>query len=202
MRLVGESESLLQEHPDVARGKQLGVLKESMLEGSPFPKLHAKAAETKALVKAVSDALLHFADQDASQRPLLDAMIAVLEDSHAIDVVVDGMNDFNVRPDQAKVLQVLVHRLNVGTTKLCHNFIQKGQYLFNFLPKNHMLYHIAQLGQHMSPKLAWCYKGEDLMQKVKILAQGSFRGCSPKILGNKVLAKYMVGLAQALADTE
>ena len=40
------------------------------------------------------------------------------------------------------------------------------------------------------------------MQKVKPLAQGSFRGCSPKILGNKVLAKYLVGLSQALSDVE
>ena len=31
-----------------------------------------------------------------------------------------------------------------------------------------------QLARHMSPKLAWCYQGEDLMQKVKVLAQGSF----------------------------
>ena len=186
----------------MARGRQLGVLKESMLQGSPFPKLHAKAAETKALVKPVSDALRHFADQDPAQRPLIDAMIAVLEDSHAIDVVVDGMSDFSVRPDQARELQLLVHRLNIGTTKLCHTFIQKGLYLFNFLPQNHLLYHIAQLGQHMSPKLSWRYKGEDLMQKVKVLAQGSFRGCSPKILGNKVLAKYMVGLSQALSDTK
>ena len=186
----------------MAKGRQLGVLKESMLEGTPFPRLHTKAAETKALVKPVCEALRHFADQDPSQRQLLQAMIAVLEDSHAIDVVIDGMNDFSVRPSQAKELQILVHRLNVGTTKLCHTFIQKGLYLFNFLPQNHYLYHLAQLGQHMSPKLAWCYKGEDLMQKVKVLAQGSFRGCSPKILGNKVLAKYLVGLSQALSDIE
>ena len=39
------------------------------------------------------------------------------------------------------------------------------------------------------------------MQKVKILAQGSFRGTPPKILGNKVLAKYVVGLSQVLSDT-
>ena len=94
----------MQEQLDVSRGRQLGVLKESMLEGTPFPRLPTKAAETKSwsqgLVKRVCEALRHFADQDPSQSQLLEAMIAVLEDTHAIDVVIDGMNNFNVAPAQ------------------------------------------------------------------------------------------------------
>ena len=61
------------------------------------------------------------------------------------------------------------------------------------------MFHLADCAKHMSPKLAWCYQGEDLMHKVKVLAQASFRGTPPKILGNKILGKYLVGLSQALS---
>ena len=40
------------------RSRQLGTLKESMLQGTPFPRLHAKAAETKALLMPVSSTFL------------------------------------------------------------------------------------------------------------------------------------------------
>ena len=36
------------------------------------------------------------------------------------------------------------------------------------------------------------------MNQIKTLAQGSFRGTPPSILGNKVLRKYWVGLVHAL----
>ena len=74
---------------------------------------------------------------------------------------------------------------------------------FNFLIKHHMLYHIADLGLHMSPKLVGlkkrCFKREDMMLKVKDMAIGSFRGLEPAKLGNKVAEKYLVALDLALS---
>ena len=169
-----------------------------MLKGSPFPKLHAKAAETKSLLEPVSSALHHFSDQDPSKAEVIAAMIKVVDDSHAIDDLIDSMPEFKPSEAQATQLDKLVYSMNVGITKLCHHFHQQA-FLFNFVPKNHYLFHLAMLGRHMSPKLAWCYKGEDLMHKVKMLAQGSFKGTPPKILGNKVMGKYVIGLSQALS---
>ena len=171
-----------------------------MLKGSAFPRLHAKAAETKGMLAPTSAALQHFRDLDPSQATLLDSMVKVLDLSHSIDVLVDGMQGFRVQAAQGQQLESLVQEMNVGITKLCHTFHGRGIFLFNFVPKNHYMYHLAQLGRHMSPKLAWCYMGEDLMHKVKVLAQGSFRGCRPRALGNKVLAKYLLGLSHALSD--
>ena len=36
----------------------------------------------------------------------------------------------------------LVHAMNVETAKLCRT---KGMFLFNFVPKNHDLYHLGEL---------------------------------------------------------
>ena len=169
-----------------------------MLQGDPFPKLHAKAAETKAMIRPTAAALRHFADLDPEQGDLLWAMVNLLDCSSSIDELVDGVEGFRMTPGQSDRLETLVHELNNGVTRLCHTFHKKGQFLFNFVPKNHYLIHLAQLGRHLSPKLAWCYQGEDLMNQIKTLAQGSFRGTPPSILGNKVLRKYWVGLVHAL----
>ena len=151
------------------------------------------------MLRPVADALQHFSDQDVSQQPLLLSMVKALELSYSIDDLVDKMTGFKGTEAQGVKLVELVQSMNVETTKLCHHFHTKGIFLFNFVPKNHYLYHLAQLGKHMSPKLAWCYQGEDLMHKVKVLAQSSFRGTAPKNLGNKVLGKYIVGLSHALS---
>ena len=134
-----------------------------------------------------------------SKLPLLRSMAQLLELSLSIDVLVSGVDGFTCTPAEGARLKALVLDMNVGISKLCHHFHNQGLFLFNFVPKNHYLFHLAELGQHMSPKLAWCYQGEDLMNKIKVLAQGSFRGTPSKKLGNKILAKYLVGLAHALS---
>ena len=189
----------LQDHPEPKRS-QLGTLKESMIEGTPFPKLHAKAAETKELVLPVCCALEHFRDQDASKQDHLDAMVKLLQTSHSIDTLVADIKGYKPTAAQGAKLVELVQSMNVGIAKLCHTFMKQGLFLFNFVPKNHYLYHLADCAKHMSPRVAWCYQGEDLMHKVKTLAQGSFRGCSPQTLCNKVMAKYLIGLSYALSE--
>ena len=172
-----------------------------MLQGKPFPKLHTKAAETKGLIQPIAAVLTHFRDQaNAEEGAYMDLMKRVLECSFKIDELVSGMDEFRVAPAQGQQLEDLVMELNAGTAKLCHAFSARGLCLFNFVPKNHYLFHLAMLGRHMSPKLAWCYQGEDLMQKVKTLAQHSFAGTLPRKLGNKILGKYLVGLACALSS--
>ena len=171
-----------------------------MLEGKPFPKLHAKAAETKYLLQPVAAVLRHLANSKPAEREVVDLMLMVLDSSHQIDVLVDSMVGYKVWPQQGDELEALVQQLNAGTAKLCAAFHKRALFLFNFVPKNHYLFHLAQLGRHMSPKLAWCYQGEDLMQKIKLLAVGSFRGTPPRKLGIKVLGKYLVGLSHALSS--
>ena len=167
------SQAPMHEHPEPEgkKRKHLSNLKESMLKAKPFPKLHAKAAETKGLLEPVSMAVQHFADQDPEKRGLLMSMVDVLQTSHAIDVLIDGLQGFGVSAEQGQQLEALVYKMNVGIAKLCHTFHKQALFLFNFVPKNHYLFHLAMLGRHMSPKLAWCYQGEDLMHKVK--------GCGP-----------------------
>ena len=151
---------MCQEHEDsTKRRKPLSTLKESMLQGQTFPKLHAKAAETKGLLEPVGACLLHFRDQDPGQGEVLELMVKVLEASHAIDTLVGRLSGFSVPAAQGDYLVVLVRRLNLGITKLCHTFANQGLFLFNFVPKNHYLFHLAECGRHMNPKLCLVLPG-------------------------------------------
>eukprot|EP00973_Karenia_brevis_P044299 6137511-Karenia_brevis.AAC.1 len=41
--------------------------------------------------------------------------------------------------------------------------------MFNVTIKSHMLAHVALLSRNLNPRAAWCYMGEDLMQRTKQL---------------------------------
>ena len=183
--------------------KRLSTLKESMLKGDPFPKLHAKASETKHILLPVSAFL-----QEHTGKGIIDggedlaSMVQLLQWSHEIDVVVDSNDGFQMKSGDAKKLEDLIYNYNIKLTKLCHSFHRRNIWLFNFVPKNHYLFHLAQLGRHMSPKLGWCYQGEDLMHRIKVLAMSSFHGTAPRQLGTKILAKYLVALDLTLSQAE
>ena len=190
----------MQEQP-APHHKLVSVLKESMIRGDPFPKFHGKAAETKYMVEPVSAFLKsHRGNGKVEAGEFYESMVQLLDWSREIDVVIDGMDGFGVDVAKGELLETLVHNYNVLLTKVCHVAISKGVFLFNFIPKNHYLFHLAQKGRLMSPKLAWCYQGEDLMQKVKTMAQGSFQATLPRKLGSKILAKYLVAMDLELSQ--
>ena len=190
----------MEEHGDPHR-KMLSTLKESMLQGSPFPKLHAKAAETKSLLEPLSAFMKeHDGKGKIDGGEALNSMVKLVDWSHAIDILVDSMEGYAVEEWKGTQLESLIYHYNAGLTRLCQFFHAQGIFLFNFVPKNHYLFHLGQRGRCLSPKLAWCYQGEDLMNRVKVLAQGSYHGTAPRNLGSKVMTKYLVALDLAMSQ--
>ena len=68
-------------------------------------------------------------------------------------------------------------------------------YLFNFTIKSHYLAHIALSSRYINPRLAWCYAGEDFMQKVKTIVASTQRGTQCHLVSKKAMQKYCQGLA-------
>ena len=164
-----------QEHPEPTgkKRKHLSSLKESMLKAKPVPKLHAKATETKGLLEFVSIALQHFADQGPGKRDLPRSVVVVFDTSHAIDVLIDGLQRFCSHcraraaagnfclPDTCGHQEVVPH---ISHADLVHFPLS--------CPKT---FHLSTFGRHMSPKLTWCYQGEGLMNKVKGFGPGQLQ---------------------------
>ena len=62
--------------------------------------------------------------------------------------------------------------------------------------KNHYLCHsgLDSAKTGLSPRLAFCFEGEDFMSVVKSLCMGSNRGLESAKLTEKVIPKYLLGL--------
>ena len=58
--------------------------------------------------------------------------------------------------------------------------------------------HFGLSCSELSPRVGWCYSGEDMMGRIKTLVQASCRGTAPQKLMPKMLLKYSIGLSYAL----
>eukprot|EP00969_Alexandrium_andersonii_P201861 8919338-Alexandrium_andersonii.AAC.1 len=70
-------------------------------------------------------------------------------------------------------------------TSLGRHHHSKGLFYFHVTIKCHYLVHLGMFALHMSPRLAWCYMGEDFMQKVKQLCQSAHNGTTPRLVPAK-----------------
>ncbi len=72
--------------------------------------------------------------------------------------------------------------------------------LFNTTIKYHYVLHIALNSHHLSPRLGWCYSGEDFKRAMKLLASTC---CKPRTAFNvfqKMNEKYLLGLHHTFLD--
>ena len=80
----------------------------------------------------------------------------------------------------------------------CHVSGVMSQYSISFHCETHYLMHFGLSCTELSPRVGWCYSGEDMMGRVKVLVQASCRGTAPQKLMPKMLQKYSIGLSYAL----
>ena len=92
-------------------------------------------------------------------------------------------------------------KLNTMLAHQFHNKRHRGKpmLIFHMTIKYHYLLHLGLVSQYMNPRCAWCYAGESLMQKVRILVQASCRGVRGPGIGDKSMKKYALALGMALS---
>ena len=65
---------------------------------------------------------------------------------------------------------------------------------FNITSKTHFVIHSIRLSKFIHPFLVWCFKGETLMHKSRILWQSSLSGTKPHNVANRAALKYRYSL--------
>lgn len=86
------------------------------------------------------------------------------------------------------------------TTYLGNHFHTKGERLFNFTIKNHVFLHGAWSARFLNPVRAWCYAGEDLMNRIKVLVQRAARTrLARHEVCNRAMEQYVRGLSCTIA---
>jgi len=81
---------------------------------------------------------------------------------------------------------------------LAHHFHPRHVVLFNFTIKCHYAIHLGLFAEVLNVRMAWCYAGEDLMQKVKGILKKCHYGTPMWHVPNKAMHKYAQGLGMAL----
>ena len=172
---------------------RLGTITMTMLSGDPFPKLRGKASENRALLLPLSAVLDKYV-----RHPLVNHMKLLLLLSAKMDEIVHNSAEFRLSAAQYGEFRLAVNTYNLKLTELCNILHPKGHHLFAFTIKNHYLEHLGALAAQVNPRLGWCYKGEDMMMKVKNFARASCRGLPSSQLPSKIVEKYLQGLDVSL----
>ncbi|CAE7526142.1 unnamed protein product [Symbiodinium sp. CCMP2592] len=77
---------------------------------------------------------------------------------------------------------------------VARHFAEEGLQLFDITSKFHLLQHITDYADCVSPRLVWCFSGEDLMRHMQHLAQSCSRGVKPVTVVNKMARKYRLAM--------
>ena len=170
---------------------RLGRLTMKMVQNEPFPKLSCKAMETRHLIPALE----HFVRAWVGD-PLVARFQMLLKLSRGLDDVVFSNKTMALSLQERHALKEGIFKYNQVLTDLARYFHQRGLPYCNYTVKNHYLCHLgleaAKSG--LSPRVAFCYEGEDFMSLIKKLCMSSSRGVESAKLMEKVLPKYLRGL--------
>ena len=168
-----------------------------------FPKLKGRAAEIREVIPCLPDVWNEVANMECAHHIQVRTL---LQCSCEMERIVDAHKNEYVWPtDVAAQFKTCGFAYNTLMSALCKAYGRRGlqsMKLFNVVPKTHYLAHICLVSQYINPRLAWCYMGEDFMQRIRKVAGGCMRGCNPVIAGQRTISSYRTGFAFHLSKLE
>lgn len=178
---------------------KFATLKLSMFyKANTFPKLAGKGAEIKDLAGPLLDIWTkHFDESQQVHRQIKLALACLTELEEIMEL---HAQEFKWQREVCQNFFQQVSMFLALLTAIANHFHAQGRFLFNVTVKAHYLKHLGAFSFYLNPRLAWNYAGEDFMQKIKNLVQGSHKGTSAQNVASKVLDKYATGLDLVLRD--
>ena len=78
---------------------------------------------------------------------------------------------------------------------LCQDSLRSGNYLYNFTPKVHLLWHIGYSCRFMNPTAVWNYSFEDFCGRIQRCARAQTAGTPMHLVPRKVMEAYRRALS-------
>ena len=175
---------------------RLSTLTWNMVKHRPFYRLSAKAVETRDLLPALVAIL-----DPWKGNPVVAWFQRLLLLSTKLDELVFGNPNMWLSMQERQRFKSGVFEYTQLLSQLAWYFLRLGKPFCNYTIKNHYLLHIRLSASKtgISPRLAFCFQGEDFMSLIKTLTVASGRGVSSAKLIDKVIAKYLRGLDLLMA---
>lgn len=161
-----------------------------------FPVLKGKAGEIKHLPPALLECFVRYMNRDSKQHRQIKLMLELIV---KIESILNEHASVFIFPDHVvSDFQKSCFAFVQLNTDLANHYHSEGKLLFHHTIKFHYVLHIALTASYQNPRMGWCYSGEDMMHKMKVLVQGSNRGTSPEVLVSKALRKYALGIGLSM----
>ena len=162
-----------------------------------FPCLKGKGAEIKHFAAALHHTFSTLMDEgDDIHRQIKFLLLSAV----SMEAILDEHRDCYILPPLAqeqfeKCTQVF-YQLN---TALRHHF-GSGQMLFHHTIKQHYVLHLGLISRYINPCFGLCYKGEDMVHRVRNIVRSNYHGAAPHLVVDKTMRKYAVGLSVHLSN--
>ena len=151
-----------------------------------FPELRGRASE----IKHLSKALLVLWDHGRTiGDELHDYIYTALEASYKLDQILDlHRGEYNLPAEASR--QFIGYALQYcQACNLLYNW--ENDRLFNVTYKHHALLHLAFGSECESPRLGWCWMGEDYMRLTRVLISSCMKGTRLEDVNRKSSKKFL-----------
>ena len=148
-----------------------------------------KAAQIRHLVKPVLNVARRYTDHSADYKLMLHCLEGL--DGY-YDMV--HMQKMFLEPDEATQLLASVHQSCVCYSALARRAANRGQKLWNVVPKFHYWYHLARFATYENPRCHWTYSCEDYIGRIAAVAKSIIYGTGVLRVGTKVVQKFLRAL--------
>ena len=173
-------------------GTSYKLLKLSMFCRKQGPhRLRGKAAEIKNVGSAILSAWQMFADLDTLQNRKIEVVLKLT--CKCEEILRDAKGDYWLEDTQAAALTKAIFSMFHAQQGLAEEFKSKGDsQLFTVTAKAHYLCHCALQSKFLSPRVVWCFSGEDQMKRLRQLSAFCFQRLAPWDATGKILTHYRI----------
>ena len=144
------------------------------IRNGKFPKLRGKASEIRHFGKA----LLALWNRYANSALILHRRIALMlkHNVHLETMITNHKEDFAFPAGPAQEFEETATGMLLLLTQIADHFVEEGLKVFDITSKSHFLQEMAIMSRCVSPKVTWCFMGEDQMQRMQQIAKACVRG--------------------------
>lgn len=100
--------------------------------------------------------------------------------------------DMTFEPTVADKFEHTMTTMFLVLTGLAKYFVEET--LFCITQKTHFLQHTSMLARYLSPRLTWCFTGEDLQKRISHLCKACLKGQKPSMSVLKLISLHRLGL--------
>ena len=156
------------------------------------PKLRGKGAEIRHLSRPILNIWAAKMNEGLEVHRKIHLLLKL--NANAEQLLTEHRQHFTLPPKAASKFATCVDGFLMLQHELQEHFRDEETRLFNVTEKSHFAQHCGILARHVSPRLLWCFSGEDQQRRVQELTQASVKGNGPASALIKVAMRYRLAL--------